>query len=172
MQTFSLGLTDGTQDSSICSVSLDLLPSVTSTLLILRFLLNGLLLILALTRTWRELVDMHRATKQWQPNRYLTLLARHGISYFFTYVNGFLYLSYPSLTIPFYHVIHFPYTNNRLTHFLAELEIYFTMPCNSSSANTSSTKTRSSHSIMQISSRFALLTSLSFFFFGQVINIM
>ena len=148
------------EDSSFCSVSSDLLPTITFILLAFRFLLSSLLLILALTRTWKESVDMLRATKQWQPNRYMTLLARHGIIYFFTYVNGFLHLSYPSPTIPFYHVIHFPYTNNQLTHFLAELGIYFTIPCNSLSAEIIS-YWQASCPIMQESSQFALLISHS-----------
>ena len=102
LATLSLGIPDNA-DSSFCTVSLDSIPSGTLAIfpLTFRFLLSGLLLILALARTLRESVDMHRATKQWQPNRYMTLLARHGTIYFFTYVNGFLHLPYPSPTTPF-----------------------------------------------------------------------
>jgi hypothetical protein len=39
---------------------------------------------------------MYKATKQWQPNQYMRLLVKHGIIYFFTYVNRFIYLSPPA----------------------------------------------------------------------------
>ena len=86
------------QDSSFCSVLLNIPPNVTLYFLIPRFLLSGLLLILAVTQTLRESIDMYRATKQWQPNRYLKLLARHGIIYFFTYVGGFLHIRLVSIS--------------------------------------------------------------------------
>jgi len=47
-----------------------------------RFLVSVTLLILAVTRTLRQLVDMYKATKQWQPNRYMNLFTRDGIFYF------------------------------------------------------------------------------------------
>lgn len=86
------------QDSSFCSVLLNIPPNVTLYFLIPRFLLSGLLLVLAVTQTLRESIDMYRATKQWQPNRYLKLLARHGIIYFFTYVGGFLHIRLVSIS--------------------------------------------------------------------------
>ena len=73
--------------SAICAVSLDPPPNITAYFLIPRFLLNVLLLVLALTQTVKESVGMYKATKRWQPNRYIKLLAKHGVIYFLTYVN-------------------------------------------------------------------------------------
>ena len=50
-----------------------------------------MLLILALVRTVKGSVGMYKATKQWQPNRYMKLLAKDGILYFFVYVDFFFY---------------------------------------------------------------------------------
>ena len=52
-----------------------------------RFILGAMLLILAITQTFRESVNMYKATKQWQPNRYMKRLARDGIIYFLVYVS-------------------------------------------------------------------------------------
>ena len=53
-----------------------------------RFALSALLLILAISRTLKQLVDMYNATKQWQPNRYMNQFMRDGIFYFFMYVTS------------------------------------------------------------------------------------
>ena len=76
--------------SAICTVSLAPPPNITAYFLVPRFLLNMLLLILALIQTVKESVGMYKATKRWQPNRYIKLLAKHGIIYFFAYVDCFL----------------------------------------------------------------------------------
>lgn len=46
----------------------------------------SLLLILALIQTLKQSWDMYKATKKWQPNRYIKLLMRDGIIYFVLYV--------------------------------------------------------------------------------------
>ena len=51
-----------------------------------RFILSITLLILAVIQTLKHSVEMYRATKQWQPNRYMQLLVRDGILYFLLYV--------------------------------------------------------------------------------------
>lgn len=51
-----------------------------------RFVLSALLLILALGRTLGQTIEMYKATKQWQPNRYLKLFLTDGILYFILYV--------------------------------------------------------------------------------------
>ena len=56
-----------------------------------RFALSGMLLVLAVTRTLKQLVDMYGATKQWQPNRYISQFARDGIYYFIVYVSPVWY---------------------------------------------------------------------------------
>jgi len=47
-----------------------------------RFLVSAMLLILVVARTLKESVDMYKATKQWQLNRYLNMFLRDGIFYF------------------------------------------------------------------------------------------
>ncbi|KAF8136940.1 hypothetical protein EV363DRAFT_1315960 [Boletus edulis] len=47
-----------------------------------RLALAATLVILAVTQTLKRSVEMYRATKQWQLNRYMQLLVRDGIIYF------------------------------------------------------------------------------------------
>jgi len=47
-----------------------------------RFLISAVLLILAVSRTLKQSVDMYKATKQWQLNQYVNLFVRDGIFYF------------------------------------------------------------------------------------------
>lgn len=47
------------------------------------------LLILPLIRTFKESFNMYKVTKKWQPNRYMNILVRDGIVYFFMYVLHF-----------------------------------------------------------------------------------
>ena len=54
---------------------------------ILRFVLSATILILAVIQTLKQSVKMYRATKQWQPNRYMPLLVRDGVLYFLVYVS-------------------------------------------------------------------------------------
>ena len=65
---------------------------------ILRFVLSATILILAVIQTLKQSVKMYRATKQWQPNRYMPLLVRDGVLYFLVYV--FLH-PFPFTTITF-----------------------------------------------------------------------
>ena len=51
-----------------------------------RFILGATLLILAVTQTLKQSVTMYKATKQWQPNRYMERLMGDGILYFLAYV--------------------------------------------------------------------------------------
>lgn len=66
-----------------------------------RFLLGATLLMLAVTQTLKQSISMYRATKQWQPNRYMERLAKDGILYFLVYVSSFPLLSFPSVTVTF-----------------------------------------------------------------------
>ena len=43
---------------------------------------------------------MYKATKEWQPNRYMQLFARDGILYFLVYVSPFPFLSVPFVSSP------------------------------------------------------------------------
>ncbi|KAG8216189.1 hypothetical protein J3R82DRAFT_8214 [Butyriboletus roseoflavus] len=61
--------------------------------LIPRFVLGAMLLILAGTQTLKQSVNMYKATKQWQPNRYMERLVRDGMIYFLVYVS----ISFPPL---------------------------------------------------------------------------
>jgi hypothetical protein len=93
--TLSLVTIAGFPDASFCGFVLNVPSNLTVYFMIPRFVLSAVLLILALMRTLTESVAMYRATKQWQPNQYMGLLVKHGIIYFFTYVNRFIYLSPP-----------------------------------------------------------------------------
>lgn len=42
--------------------------------------------VLAMVQFVRQLLQMYRVTKQWQPNRYMNLLVNQGIMYFSVYV--------------------------------------------------------------------------------------
>lgn len=48
-----------------------------------RYVLGMVLLVLALTKHLSQSVAMYKATKQWQPNRYMKLFMQDGILYFF-----------------------------------------------------------------------------------------
>ncbi|KAF8126715.1 hypothetical protein EV363DRAFT_1173759 [Boletus edulis] len=51
-----------------------------------RLVLSGALVILAVFQTLKQSFEMYKATKQWQPNRYMQKLVADGILYFFVYV--------------------------------------------------------------------------------------
>jgi small neutral amino acid transporter SnatA (MarC family) len=46
------------------------------------FILGVALLILAVMQTMKQSYFMYKATKHWQPNKYMKLLVRDGIVYF------------------------------------------------------------------------------------------
>ena len=46
------------------------------------FLLAFALLVLAISQTLKQSVEMYKATKQWQPNKYMQQLMADGILYF------------------------------------------------------------------------------------------
>ncbi|KAF8452892.1 hypothetical protein L210DRAFT_3519916 [Boletus edulis BED1] len=51
-----------------------------------RLVLSGALVILAVFQTLKQSFEMYKATKQWQPNRYMQKLVADGILYFFVNV--------------------------------------------------------------------------------------
>ncbi|KAI9456196.1 hypothetical protein HD554DRAFT_2078122 [Boletus coccyginus] len=69
---------------SFCTPFLNVPPNLTVYFMIPRFVLSVVLLVLALAQTLKQSVEMYKATEQWQPNRYMQLLVRDGIIYFFT----------------------------------------------------------------------------------------
>ena len=77
-------------NASLCNILLSIPLNLTIYFTSPRFTLSVVLFTLALTQTLKESVAMYQATKQWQPSRYMRLLAEHGIIYFFTYVDRFL----------------------------------------------------------------------------------
>ena len=77
-------------DASLCNILLNIPLNLAIYFTSPRFSLSVVLFTLALTQTLKESVAMYQATKQWQPNRYMRLLAKHGIIYFFMYVDRFL----------------------------------------------------------------------------------
>jgi hypothetical protein len=61
-----------------------------------RFVLGATLLVLAVIQALKQLVEMYKATKQWQLNQCIQQLVRDGILYFLMYV-----LPLPSFAFPF-----------------------------------------------------------------------
>ncbi|KAF8120490.1 hypothetical protein EV363DRAFT_91134 [Boletus edulis] len=51
-----------------------------------RVVLAAALVIFAVSQTLKQSFEMYKATKQWQPNRYMQKLVGDGILYFFVYV--------------------------------------------------------------------------------------
>ena len=77
--------------------------TVVQVLTVLRFVLCVLLLILAVISSLKESVVLYKATKQWQPNRYIQLLVKDGILYFLVYVFLFPFIQFHSLPSHFSH---------------------------------------------------------------------
>ena len=80
-------------DWSICGESYSV-PSPLWSYELPSFLFSALLLILALIQTLKQSVEMYKATKQWQPNRYVKLLVKDGIIYFVLYVSWLFFHSF------------------------------------------------------------------------------
>ncbi|KAN0080135.1 hypothetical protein V8E55_009701 [Tylopilus felleus] len=55
----------------------------------LRCILSGAILILAVFQTLKQSFNMYKATKQWQPNRYMQQFVTDGVLYFLVYVFPF-----------------------------------------------------------------------------------
>ena len=90
MQLLSLVEITQVQESPnppFCDFFFDVPPNITIYFMIPRFVLSAVLLVLALTQTLKQSIQMYKATKQWQPNQYMKLFVRDGIIYFFMYVN-------------------------------------------------------------------------------------
>ena len=76
-------------DFSVCSTTASNIPFMLDVYEALpRFILGAMLLILAVTQTLKQSVNMYKATKRWQPNRYMQRLAKDGIIYFLVYVSA------------------------------------------------------------------------------------
>ncbi|KAF8122281.1 hypothetical protein EV363DRAFT_1182873 [Boletus edulis] len=72
-------------DFPVCGASVNNL-SYTLYYVALRLVLSALLAILAVFQTLKQSFEMYKATKQWQPNRYMQKLAKDGILYLIVYV--------------------------------------------------------------------------------------
>ena len=72
-------------NSSVCSALYNP-PSPLWTYLIPALIFAVVLLVLGLVQTLKQSICMYKATKKWQPNRYMKLLVRDGIIYFLLYV--------------------------------------------------------------------------------------
>jgi len=69
-------------DISACNSTYNL-PSPLWTYLTPTFTMSAALLILPVIRTLKESIEIYKATRRWQPNRYMKLFVRDGIFYFF-----------------------------------------------------------------------------------------
>ena len=75
-----------------CAITINHIPLIFTAHLVdgsLRFVLSVVLLVLAVIQTIKQSVDMFRATKQWQPNKYMQQLVTDGILYFLVYASLF-----------------------------------------------------------------------------------
>ena len=81
-------------DFTICTASFNkaLLPSLIL-YKIVQFILSVALLSFAVIQVLKQSFEMYKATKQWQPNKYLQQLVTDGFMYFFVYVFLFYTLS-------------------------------------------------------------------------------
>ena len=93
-QVLDFSLCDMSWNNSSSSVAYEQIP---------QFVLEAMLVVLAVTQTLKQSIDMYKATKQWQPNRYMERLVRDGILYFLAYVSIFPSLSFPSVAVTFCH---------------------------------------------------------------------
>ncbi|KAF8126698.1 hypothetical protein EV363DRAFT_1452740 [Boletus edulis] len=74
-------------DFSFCKVSYFNTPSTLAVYRVApRFVLSAALVIFAVSQTLKQSFGMYKATKQWQPNRYMQKLVGDGILYFIVYV--------------------------------------------------------------------------------------
>ena len=74
-------------DFSVCNVSWSGLPPMLNMYAATpRFIVGAALLALAVIRTVTQSVNMYKAAKQWQPNRYMQQLVRDGALYVLVYV--------------------------------------------------------------------------------------
>lgn len=69
-------------DFSVCSVVYNIPTGWSEYATVPQFILGSVLCILVVFQFVRQSYRMYRATKQWQPNRYMSLLVREGVLYF------------------------------------------------------------------------------------------
>ena len=65
--------------------------------LIVRLIMGVTLLILPVIQTLKQSIQIYRASKQWQPNRYIQQFMKDGIVYFFMYVSPHFIIDLHSL---------------------------------------------------------------------------
>jgi len=68
-------------DYSVCTVANTVIGPYFKYLVIYPTLFDLLLLVLALIPTTKESTTMYKATKRWQPNRYMSLIVKEGVFY-------------------------------------------------------------------------------------------
>lgn len=78
------------QDFTRCNHSINVPSHAEIYFTIPRLILAALLLILTVTQTLKQSIEMYKATMQWQPNQYMMFLVKEGILYFILYVLLFL----------------------------------------------------------------------------------
>ena len=73
-------------DAAVCDVTYTSTSRFGSYAFIPRFILAALMFVLALAQFTMQSLQAYRMTKQWLPNRYISLLVREGVLYFLAYV--------------------------------------------------------------------------------------
>ena len=81
-------------DFSFCVLGLNQ-RTWTTVITVLQITHSGAVCTLAIVQFVRQSLQMYRATKQWRPNQYMSLLVKQGILYFLAYV---LVSSFPSVS--------------------------------------------------------------------------
>lgn len=87
-------------DLSFCAAALA--PSWKMVSSITQLIHAAVMCMLVIIQFIRQSVQMYKATKQWQLNRFVNLLVMEGVLYFFAYV---LILSFLSSISPLFHLI-------------------------------------------------------------------
>lgn len=97
--TFSPVTTIQVQDFSICMASfVNVSPIHYVFLATPRFALGAALVFLAVFRTLKQSLEIYKATRLCELNRYMRQLVKDGVLYFFAYVTVVLYPSSPIVT--------------------------------------------------------------------------
>ena len=87
-----------------CAVTINNIPLIFTTHLAdgsLRFVLSVVLLVLAVIQTIKQSIGVFKATKKWQPNKYMQQLVTDGILYFLVYASLFYFILFPICSICF-----------------------------------------------------------------------
>ena len=93
-------------DFSFCSILRDTPSSLLLGTTALRSGFSVMLFILAVIPTLKESLVLYRATKRWQPNRYMQQLVKDGFFYFLAYVSHLPFFRFRVHSLPLHSPAH------------------------------------------------------------------